>query len=614
MSFYNELRDVLTPTTGGSWETVDLYGFGVPASAVVEIVCQHFNDAATRSMGIRSIGSSDERRLTLSRREATGGGAEDFVLHVRTDPNSRIQTYTSSTSNANFLLMGYWDAGEYVDTFNSFVPLSGGAWELATLSVPGEGLSEIVITNDSTSSAQTLGVRQVGSALERKLIIRRAISSGDQSTTLIVKTDTNNNVEVFTGATGNVTFYEMGHWKIPPGVFIEKIESLTGPISPSTWEDEDLSGFGVPNNSVAEIALKNDENTDDNTLGARQDGSSLSRIAAQGASDGTGADSVNFHVPLSGTQIIELNTTDVANTSFDLLGYWTPLSTANIGFFIAGIPSGSLDLYMKGAFLSSSGVDLFMSGKPSGNLTLFIDGQGESGAMDLFIRNNAWTMDLFLRNNAASLDLVLPTHSTFPLFAKVDSQDTTNSINFLIFGGAAGTQFSNNNLDLFLLGNQDTEPTFSGGTIFTKVGDHPLVAGTIQWPMFVKASNKIDNCFTLYMNAGVNINRQMNLFTQQDDSDLFSIGFGVESGSTDGFVKVQTGGVNDFPLFIEGFVFPTGTLNLSMTGSVGTPTGEMNLFMQGFFQAASGDLTLFMSKPTDNVSEQRTLYIRGAGC
>ena len=58
-------------------------------------------------MGLRAVGSSEDRRLDLH--EPEGGGADLASIHVNTDGSASIQSYSeSSGTSTRFAPVGWW--------------------------------------------------------------------------------------------------------------------------------------------------------------------------------------------------------------------------------------------------------------------------------------------------------------------------------------------------------------------------------------------------------------------------------------------------------------------------------------------------------------------------
>ncbi len=628
MGFYFAQRSDITPTATGSWETFDLSGapWNIPASAVVEVVCSSFDQAGSQTVGARSIGSAIERKLELRLTEAVGGadGGEQFTLHVRTDPNSRIQTFSSAPAVTFFSVVGYWLDGEYVDDFQSFKISQNSTWlnhDLTSFGLPASGVAEIICTNSGVATELLMGVRERGSDKNRTFNIHEAEGGGHAAVGLMVNSDTDSQIQAFTASSGDTDFYFAGYWSVPPGRFIEAADDIGVPSTPSTFEDKDLSSFGVNNFSVPHIVFSNNEVGVANLVGHRPDGdSSTRRFRYQEAEDG-GEVFGSFHSQTSGNATVELFTDDISNSIFILAGYWVKGPVAELSFFIGGQPSGAMDLFTIAADTQSGIIDLFISGVGvvSSGLDLFLQvPELASSGLDLLLFNSFTSndVDLFLAQKTSSgvLSLFEQAALPFSLFARGPDQTVVDALDFIIYGGS-GLEFTNDSVILFLSGALDTSPIISGELFARVVTSFPLSSGIISWPLFANVDGQQrDAEVSLFINAGANFSGDMSLFIQQDDEDLTRIGFTPNSGIFNWFARVPSGSIDSIPLFIEGFIFPSGDINLTISGSVNTINSSVNLFLNGFFPSSSGNVTFFMSDPIGTIDKSKTLFIRGDGC
>ncbi len=93
--------------SSNNWETVNLGTAGVPANAVVQVMMTNLNTSNEHWMGLRAVGSSEDRRLDLH--EPEGGGADLASIHVNTDGSASIQSYSeSSGTSTRFAPVGWW--------------------------------------------------------------------------------------------------------------------------------------------------------------------------------------------------------------------------------------------------------------------------------------------------------------------------------------------------------------------------------------------------------------------------------------------------------------------------------------------------------------------------
>jgi len=322
------------------WQTKNLSGgtFGVPANAVVEIAVRNSQSATALWGGVRGTGSTLERRFFLH--EGEGGGYDLLVMHVQTNANSEIEHYAESAAQLDFVLLGYWTSGTYVEAFSTFKAGGSGGWtdkNLCTYGVRPAGVAEIVITNSDPDDNWDGGVRTNNSSLSRRLDLHEADPSGVDAVSLFVKADTssNANIEVFAENDAAIDFHIVGYWSVAPLAYTELIADIGSPSSDDSWEDVDLTAFGVINNAIAEIVLANEFVSQEDRMGVRANGGgSLERTldiheAECDAGTDCGSDFARMHVLTDATATIEFNHQDVSDPhTFHLVGYWGTCNTS----------------------------------------------------------------------------------------------------------------------------------------------------------------------------------------------------------------------------------------------------------------------------------------------
>jgi len=338
-----------TAWTAGSadtWETKDLSGapFNVPADAVVEVAVRNSALNAERSGGVRAVGSSLERRFLL--REAEGelgsNGVDVVVIQVQTDASSRIEHYADDVSDVDFVLLGYWACGTYVESFETFTAGASATWQdldLCTYGIGPEYVAELVITNDDTVNAREAGARTNGSSLERRVDVHDAQFGGVDAVTLFVKADATAGaaVELYAEDDADIDFYLVGYWSTPPGAYTELFADGGSPAVDATWENLDLTSLGVPDNAVAEFVLANEYGPDENSMGVRANTSSLARVLELQEAEGGGSDLARLNVRADETATIEFYHEDVSDAhTFHSMGYWNTCD-ASISYTISDL-------------------------------------------------------------------------------------------------------------------------------------------------------------------------------------------------------------------------------------------------------------------------------------
>ena len=89
--------------------------------------------------------------------------------------------------------------------------------DLSAYGVPAGSVAQFVIANDQDSAENQIGVRAVGSALNRRLQLQEAEAGGSDLASLHVRVDASAQVQWAAehGATDGF-FYPVGWWVLPP--------------------------------------------------------------------------------------------------------------------------------------------------------------------------------------------------------------------------------------------------------------------------------------------------------------------------------------------------------------------------------------------------------------
>ncbi len=323
---YVEANQSWSATTSNAWQTVDLAGFGVPANAIVEVVVENTSTTAQREGGVRAVGSALDRRFDLQ--EAEGGGVDAMTLHVQADASSRIQHFAENAGNIRFRMVGYWTAGSYSDRDVLFTAGASNSWQTRSLSAygvaPGQ-IVEIMAQNNNGSNEYRAGVRASGSSNSETFDLHEAEAGGRDFLTLFVEagSDAAASIEVFAENNGEIEFKVVGVWDTPPGTYTEARAVLGNPTADSNWQTIDLSGFGVPPNSVAQIVMANRFASAQNRQGVRSVGNGLPRYIDIHEAENGGEDLVTMHVPVDGSSQIQWMHQDVSDAHrYYLAGWW----------------------------------------------------------------------------------------------------------------------------------------------------------------------------------------------------------------------------------------------------------------------------------------------------
>ncbi|MBT8131084.1 MAG: DNRLRE domain-containing protein [Gammaproteobacteria bacterium] len=91
----------------------------------------------------------------------------------------------------------------------------------------------------------------------------------------------------------------------------------------NNWASKKIDIFGVPRNSVVEIAVINEDGGDELWGGVRASGSSLERRVQLHEAGGGGSDIMTWHTQVDAAGYIEYFAEDPDKVSFIILGFWT---------------------------------------------------------------------------------------------------------------------------------------------------------------------------------------------------------------------------------------------------------------------------------------------------
>ncbi len=246
----------------------------------------------------------------------------------------------------------------FVEQTNTWAPTVAGSWQTkdlgAAYGVPANAVVEIAISNSDSGSAQTGGVRAVGSVLNRSFSINKE-QQGTESLEMLVQANASGQIQTFASSTSKINYTILGYWT--SGTYVETSGSFTASTA-ATWQAHSLSGFGVGANQVAEIVITNNDNNNSPQVGVRTSGSSLNRLINVRSMDGgAGPETVTMLAETGGTAAanIEAYAQLTANVTFNVVGYWST-APGNYTETFANIGAPSTNSTWQSTNLSTYGV------------------------------------------------------------------------------------------------------------------------------------------------------------------------------------------------------------------------------------------------------------------
>ncbi|MGI9289136.1 MAG: DNRLRE domain-containing protein [Pseudomonadales bacterium] len=219
---YVEAWDQFSAGASASWLDRSLAGFGTGPGQVAEIVIANRDPDNEYLAGVRTDGSTSQRRFDIHEAEAGGRDAITLLVGTGSDPNATVEVYAQSDSEIDFHLAGYWSdpPGNYVESAdNSGTAVTAAVWEDVDLNaiagVPAGAVVSVTLENAAAGAEQLMGVRETGSALARALDLQEAEGNGADLATLHVNADTSSNMQWYSELGGNHTFHISGWWVFP---------------------------------------------------------------------------------------------------------------------------------------------------------------------------------------------------------------------------------------------------------------------------------------------------------------------------------------------------------------------------------------------------------------
>lgn len=509
---YVEIAGTLNVTTSNTWQGRDLTSFGVPNGAVVEILLGNKQTFLERSIGVRTSGSTVERRFNIH--EAEDAGIDSLTLFTKTtNDNATIEIYSQSVSNVDFILLGYWSQPPMVEFIETNIdigePDANDIWILQDLSafLPADintrSVLEVAIGNGESVVGQRLGIRQSGTTIERFLSLHEAEAGGFDFVRMHTNLDGNKSIEFLEqNEFNNSDFIIAGYWQDGPA----PIPSDSGNISLFINGPQPATS-GLDLFVVGPIQVSSGMNLF--TVGPLPFTSGLDLfiagpILASGDMTLAGLRPSGFVGELD----LFVAKKDLISDNITLL-LVTPLPVSgSMNLYIAnsGVPL-SFTAFLKGGFnFAEDDIPLFMRGTNTSGSVFFQD-----GSVDLFLKtigdptDSPTTFDtsIFMRVASGFLDI----NNAWGLFLK-SSTNLNKDLEMSITGTLGGTLVSGD-VTLFMESLFDND----------------------NWLLFLKTISGTQNTVDLFMSGVV-----ADPITIQASSTLMTSGIGVPIAEIDLFL------------------------------------------------------------------------------
>ena len=423
----------------GTWGNYDIYtNKGVPKGAVAEIILSNATVGTENTIGIRTDGSALNRFVVLH--EAEGGGQTHARMFVLVDATTGlVEPYHSDVSDADyFYLVGYWENVTFTEEWLAKRPLSAGTWYTYNLAGYAGLVMHWSLVNNETDLANTMGIRAVGSSLERKLLVHEPESGGSNVLDMFVKANAiSSDVQLYTSDDSIYTdFYIAGVFGSELD-FVETWQSTLGYAGTPAWAQWDISAYLDQDGRMADFLMVNVTEDYEATLGVRDGDDSTtvrSLLEHEAESAGAGGEYTGFSMSAqsnsSGVVNIYLNDVTLSWPLYYLTGYFKPVS-AGTNYPITCTANLSASPVM--AYLAAwdrtvnSGIDAQASiGRTfdstratTSNLSLLASvakgfGRSIASTCNLALTTTVARTLAFTRPTSSSLSLAVSTVRTFP--------------------------------------------------------------------------------------------------------------------------------------------------------------------------------------------------------
>ena len=218
---YTNTDGLFTSSTSNSWRLHNMTSFGIQPRQVVEFIVQNTSGGSEYHGGVRYVGSGDEQMRDLH--EAENGGKDFHSVFVQAADNvsAAIEAYAENSGSIEFKPAGMWVTppgtySQHDSTVDIGRPTSNNTWQtvdLTAFGVPPNAVVQITLANRNPGGERRMGVRSVGSSLDRYVDLHEPESGGEDLVTMHVKTDASSRIQWYHERPADShRFYLMGWW------------------------------------------------------------------------------------------------------------------------------------------------------------------------------------------------------------------------------------------------------------------------------------------------------------------------------------------------------------------------------------------------------------------
>jgi len=234
---FTEMASTFVPTGTATWQDKNLQSaFEVPKGRVCQIHVYHNTQDAAKIAGVRTDGSTLERKMSIHEAEGTVTATNGYDTYVKTSvADGIIETYGTDIFSVYFLLLGYFDSTmDYTELWTQKDITTADVWTdfdlTADLDQDGR-VTNFVLTHSNANTEANLGARVDGSLLFRYILEHESETNAYTGFGIIVQSNPSTGiVELLAGVTADY-FWLAGYFKeVAVGEVIETITAKNFPM------------------------------------------------------------------------------------------------------------------------------------------------------------------------------------------------------------------------------------------------------------------------------------------------------------------------------------------------------------------------------------------------
>lgn len=318
------------------------------------------------------------------------------------------------------------------------------------------------------------------------------------------------------------------------------------------------------------------------------------------------------------------------NNVSDEINLYVPgqVETDDIDLFVEGLGliTDDIDLFVEGVETETDDIDLFVQNNfVEDSLDLYLHNTAIDDQIDLYVQNNILEdqIDLFLGNYVASGGINFFMHGAqinqFNIFVRAEDQLIDDQINLFVNGIPSGTSgnifLTSDSINFHTISIEQLEPVSGTFGVFAKVEAPSLVGVSGQWNIFVAAGNTSEVSIDLFVHAhasgaevnGIQGTNDIDLFIE-GDGDPFNEDFIFTSGSFSVFARVNDGVIDDIDLYVSGFMYPSGTMDMFVYGITDYITDSVDLFINSHEGNIVDNINLYTFGVLNTIADAINLF------